>query len=272
MAQINIRKPTVAIVIPNLNQGHFLEQAIQSIMKQSSLELFIAVMDAGSTDDSLSIIRKYSNYITYWRSHPDEGQAAAINEGIVNLPATDYVCWLNADDVFLENGLTTMAKHLEENNKCVAVYANAYITDSHNQIISYYPTEKFSVEGLAQSCFICQPATLIRSGAWNDVYGVDTSFHMCMDYDLWWRLSKIGCIDHIDSFTACSRDHEGTKTNNNKEKHYKEAFKLLKKHIGYVPLHWCVSMIREIKFKNTSVVTKIISKLAGGYLYLINKF
>src|SRR5690606_17794486 len=102
---VKSQRPSVSVVVPNLNQGRFLEQAIQSIISQPGLYIRIAVMDAGSQDESVSIIKKYESQLTYWRSSPDNGQAAAINEGVKKLPPSDYVCWLNADDVFLESGL-----------------------------------------------------------------------------------------------------------------------------------------------------------------------
>jgi glycosyltransferase involved in cell wall biosynthesis len=267
--EINTKKSTVSIVIPNLNQGHFLEEAIQSIIKHTDLGLFIAVMDAGSTDNSLAVINKYSTHITYWRSHPDDGQAAAINEGIAKLPVTDYVCWLNADDVFIENGLSKMVEFLNDNKDFPATYSKAYITDVNNKIISPYPTEHFSRQRLAFHCFICQPATLIRHSAWMEVRGVDPGYHMGMDYDLWWRLCKKGDLGYVEAFTACSRDHEGTKTRNNKEKHYKEAFSLLKKHIGYVPWHWCISKVSDKNPKSNSFFSKLVNRFLAACLYLI---
>jgi GT2 family glycosyltransferase len=264
-------KPSVSVIVPNLNQGHFLEQALQSIISQSDLDIRIAVMDAGSSDGSLAIIKNYEMHLTYWRSHPDNGQAAAINEGMQKLPPSDYVCWLNADDVFLENGLTEMVEYLEEHRSCVSVYSKAYITDVNNDILCEYPTEKFSINGLARQCFICQPATLIRSNAWLEVDGVDPAYHMCMDYDLWWRLHKKGEIGYLDHFTACSRDHEGTKTRNNKEKHFQETFKLLKTHFGFVPFHWCVSMIRETKLNKNMLFPRVLSNLIGAYVYVVNR-
>ncbi|MDB5054928.1 MAG: hypothetical protein JWM44_2978 [Bacilli bacterium] len=269
---INKRKPSVSVIVPNLNQGHFLEQAIQSIIYQPDLDIRIALMDAGSTDQSLSIIKKYEHHLTYWRSYPDGGQAAAINEGVQKLQSADYICWLNADDVFVENGLTKMVDFLEQNKHYVTAYAKAYITDSDNNILSHYPTEEFSIKRLSSHCIICQPATLIRTSAWNNINGVDASFYMCMDYDLWWRLLTQGQIGYLNDFTASSRDHEGTKTRNNKNKHFNEAFALLKKHIGYVPWNWCVSMVYETKLSIKTPFRKVVTRLIASYIYLINKY
>lgn len=264
--------PSVSVVVPNLNQGHFLEEALLSIINQPNLDIRIAVMDAGSNDDSLSIIKKYEQHITYWRSHPDSGQAAAINEGVMKLAPSDYVCWLNADDTYLEHGLIKMVEYLERNKQCAAVYTQAYITDSNNHILSEYPTVNFSVKQLSNSCMICQPATLIRHSAWENSKGINASLHMCMDYDLWWRLLEQGEIGYLSDFTACSRDHEGTKTRNNKEQHYKEAFSLLKKHNGYVPWSWCISRVIETQIERRSTFSKIRIRLKAAYYFLRFKY
>jgi hypothetical protein len=73
------------------------------------------------------------------------------------------------------------------------------------------------------------------------VAGLDEALHMCLDYDLWWRLSNLGPIGFIDTVLACSRDHEATKTRTGQERLYEEAFQVLRRHLGYVPWRWCVS-------------------------------
>jgi len=170
--QLTTRIPSVSVVVPNLNQGRFLEEAILSIINQPGLDIRIAIMDAGSTDESISVIKKYESYVSHWQSKADGGQAAAINEGISLLPPSDYVCWLNADDIFVNEGLTRMAAFMEQNQGSIAVYAKAYITDVKNRVISPYPTQPFSIKVLAKQCFICQPATLIRREAWEEVRGL----------------------------------------------------------------------------------------------------
>lgn len=265
---ITDKLPSVCVVVPNLNQGQYLEFALLSIINQPNLDIHIAVMDAGSTDMSIDIIKKYSSYISFWRSHPDSGQAAAINEGVISLPQADYVCWLNADDTFLENGLTQLVIFMETNKSFSAVYSNAYITDAKNEIIGVYPTQPFSIKGLAHHCFICQPATLIRTTCWKEVNGVNSELYMCMDYDLWWRISKKGQLGYLSEFTACSRDHEDTKTRNNKNRHFDEAFSILKEQYGRVPWNWCITRVIETTNKKNSFYHKIKTRIKALFFYL----
>ncbi|TLS52021.1 glycosyltransferase [Paenibacillus antri] len=263
--QIN---PKIAIAVPNLNQGRYLLDALESIRRQEGIDIYVAVLDAGSTDNSLEIIRENIDIIQYWRSHKDEGQAAAINEGIAAFPRVDYVCWLNADDTFLTNGLSKMAEFLEKNKQYVAVYGKAHITNEINQKIGEYPTEPFSRETLAMRCIICQPATLVRADIWQKVKGVDSRYHMCMDYELWWRIAAQGDIAYFEYPVACSRDHDETKTRNNQKAHFEEAFELLRNHYGQVPWHWCISRVKEIIHPSGSLYGKLFQRILASILYL----
>jgi GT2 family glycosyltransferase len=232
---------SVAIVVPNRNHGRFLAEAIESALAQTGVDLKIAVLDGGSHDDSLDVIHRYEFRLDYWRSVPDGGQAAAVNEGVAWLPNTDYVGWLNADDVLLPNALQKMSGYLDVHGECVAVFGQAHIIDEKGCIIGRFPTRPFSRRALARASIICQPASLIRRRTWDAVGGLDASLQMCLDYDLWWRLCRLGPIGFIPEFVASSRDHEATKTWALQGRMYEEAFALLRRHLGYVPWRWCRS-------------------------------
>src|SRR4051812_16357847 len=91
--------PLISIVVPSFKQGRYLEEALQSILDQNYPRLELLVMDGGSTDGSIDIIRRYERRLSYWRSGPDEGQAAAINEGVTR-SSGQLVAWLNSDDYY----------------------------------------------------------------------------------------------------------------------------------------------------------------------------
>src|ERR1700687_4026988 len=102
--------PIVTIAVPSYNQGRFLDEALTSIFDQHlPVEVFVA--DAGSTDGSVEIIKRFESRLAGWRSHADRGQAAAINEGIANGHAP-YVSWLNSDDTLLSGGLQRLVHRL----------------------------------------------------------------------------------------------------------------------------------------------------------------
>ncbi|MDP3706383.1 MAG: glycosyltransferase family 2 protein [Legionellaceae bacterium] len=240
--------PLVTIAVPSFNQGHFLEQALNSIVQQECpVELFI--MDGGSTDNSIDIIQEWSDRVTGWRSHPDQGQAAAINEGIAQGKAP-YVCWLNSDDWLLPGCLTQLVKALEEHPHVPAVYGRAWNIREHDQSRSPIWVEPFNERRLALRCIISQPATLMRRSAWEAIGGVDGSLHMAMDYDLWWRLFKtFGPLKMIDDYIAVNREHADTKTKTQRRLHYQEAMQVIRRHYGSVPLKWWLYQPYAVWFK-----------------------
>jgi GT2 family glycosyltransferase len=230
---------TIAMAIPSLDQGRFLGEALASVLDQTGVDVRVAVVDGGSRDDSLAVIRRFERRLAYWRSNADRGQAAAINEGIARLGPVDYVGWLNADDLLLPQGLSRMAAHLDAHPECVAVFGRASIVDEHGSVIGEFPTRPFTRRALARTSIICQPASLMRRQDWDAVGGLDETLRMCLDYDLWWRLSKRGAIGFLPELVACSRDHEATKTRTDQDRLYEEAFAVLHRHLGHVPWRWC---------------------------------
>ena len=239
----------VTIAVPSYNQGQFLDDALTSIFQQE-LPVEIFVLDGGSTDNSIDIIHKWKHRLAGWRSHKDDGQAAAINEGIAQGFAP-YVCWLNSDDWFLPSGLLKLLNELKKHPEYSAVDGRSW--NVVHKSGKKYPVwvESFSERRLAMRCIISQPATLIRRSAWDAVEGLDESLHMVMDYDLWWRLFKYsGAMHFTNDFVAVNRVHDDTKTKTQRRRHYREAMGVVKKHYGRVPLKWWLAQPYAVWFKS----------------------
>lgn len=230
------RAPLVTVAMPSRDQAQFLAEAIDSVLAQDlPLELFVA--DAGSTDGSVEVLRQRESRLAGWRSHPDGGQAAAINECIARGSAP-YVCWLNSDDLLLPGGLALLHAALEEAPDAAGAYARAWNQRPDGRRSAVW-VEPFSERRLALRCIVSQPATLMRRTAWEAVGGLDESLHLALDYDLWWRLwRRFGPLRFVDAFTAVNRDHAGTKTRMNRARHYREAIDVVRRHHGSVPLKW----------------------------------
>jgi GT2 family glycosyltransferase len=229
--------PIVTIAVPSYNQGRFLQDALTSILDHDlPVEVFVA--DAGSSDESLNIIKTFESRLAGWRSHSDRGQAAAINEGIARGTAP-YVGWLNSDDTFLGGGLKRLVDALERQPDAPAAYGKVWnyveATGSRRPVW----VEPFSERRLALRCIVSQPGTLVRRSAWEAVGGIDENLRMAIDYDLWWRLYKnFGPLEYVDEFVALNRDHADTKTNTQRQLHYREAMAIVGKYHGRVPLKW----------------------------------
>lgn len=242
-------QPLVTVAIPSFNQGRFLDDALTSIFQQGvPVEVF--VLDGGSSDNTLEVIDKWKDRLSGWRSGPDSGQAAAINEGIARGSAP-YVCWLNSDDWFLPGGLARLTAALQSASAAPAVYGRAWnIVERTGR---RYPVwvEPFDERRLALRCIISQPATLIRRSAWEAVSGVDVNLHMVMDYDLWWRLFKqVGPLEFVDSLVAVNRVHDDTKTKTLRRLHYQEAMQVVRRHYGRLPLKWWLAQPYAVWFKS----------------------
>lgn len=238
----------VTVAVPSYNQGKFLDAALTSIFEQIvPVEVF--VLDGGSTDNTINVIQKWESRLAGWRSFKDEGQAAAINEGIA-LGSAPYVCWLNSDDWFLPDALAKLSSALEVHAAAPAVYGRSW--NVIEKTGRRYPVrvEPFNVDRMALRCIISQPATLIRRSAWEAVGGANPKLHMVMDYDLWWRLYKAGGpLVFIDDYVAVNREHEETKTKTQRRRHYSEAIAIVRKHYGRVPLKWWIAQPYAVWWK-----------------------
>lgn len=250
---------SIAIAVPNLNQGQFLGAALDSLRRVDE-PLVVAVLDAGSTDESRAILEARSGELAYWRSHRDAGQAAAINEGVRRLcelspdaavrassggGAIDAVGWLNADDIVTPGGLEALYRALMAHPEWSAVAGRGLLLAENGESLGEIPSAPFTIERFSHACTICQPATLIRRSAWEAIGGLDASLHMCFDYDLWWRLARVGPIGWVDRVIAGSRDHGATKTRTQRERYFREAMALIRRETGAVSWHWCASEALE---------------------------
>jgi len=240
--------PLVTVAVPSFNQGVYLDKTLSSLNQQNiALEIFVA--DGGSTDNSLAVIKKWGATLAGWRSHKDEGQAAAINECIAKGSAP-YVCWLNSDDWLLPRSLNALTNALQENSQLPAAYGKSWDFDEISGTKRPAWVEPFKENRLALRCIISQPATLIRRTAWDAIGGVDPKLRMAMDYDLWWRLYKnFGPLKFVDEFVAVNRVHLDTKTNTARRLHYKEAISIIRRHHKHVPLKWWLAQPYSVWFK-----------------------
>lgn len=229
--------PLITVAVPSFNQGRYLSDALESIFHQGlPVEVFVA--DGGSTDNSLAIIEKWRDRLAWWRSGPDGGQAAAINEAISHGTAP-FVCWLNSDDTYLENGLKILLSFLQSHPEAPFAYGRTWNTDERGSFTKPYWTGKFSEWHMAQRCLISQPATLIRREAWEAVGGLDEDLQLSMDYDLWWKiLRRCGPPVFVPEFVATNRVHEQTKTSSQRRRHYAESVAVVRRYTGGVPLKW----------------------------------
>jgi len=219
-----------ALVIPNLNQSHYLTSALESLRHQS-VPFRLAIMDGGSTDNFRAVIEPYSDIITVVNSRPDAGQAAAIREG-KNKIEGDIVAWLNADDYYFPNALDKVASYFAKDPQLDVVYGDAVHVSPEGFFLSYFPPiQEFNARDLTRTCFICQPACFVRRSAFEGVGGINPTLEYTMDWDLWCRLALAGAkFRYIHDVLAAVRYYSETKTSSGGKRRYKEIYRIERKY------------------------------------------
>jgi glycosyltransferase involved in cell wall biosynthesis len=228
--------PLVSIVTPSFNMARFLRETIESVLWQDYPNIDYIVMDGGSTDGTLDLLRRYEGRLR-WVSEKDDGQADAVNKGFQRARG-EIFAFLNADDTYLPGAVSCAVRHLTANPDAAVVYGEAWYVREDGGIISRYPTEPYQHDLLGSLCYICQPASFIRSAVFAEVGLLDPKLHLTLDYDLWLRISKRHRMLKIDDYLATSRMHASNKTLSQREVTFREVIQITRKHRGYVPLNW----------------------------------
>jgi len=176
--------PKISIVTPSFNQGQFLEETIRSVLLQNYPNLEYIIMDGGSTDNSIEIIRKYETWLKYWVSEKDDGQSDAINKGFT-LARGAILGWLNSDDVYYPRSLQTIA--CLDWKKTDFCYGKGMWISRSGKDIDLYPTIKPSIYSLYITCTLCQPTVFFTSDARCELGDFAQEYYCAFDYEFWLR-------------------------------------------------------------------------------------
>lgn len=222
---------TLSVVTPSYNTGKYLGAAIQSVLDQDWPGVEYIVMDGGSTDGSVDVLRGFGDRIR-WVSQKDSGQSNAINQGFARTTG-QVLSWLNSDDAYTPGAFRTAMEFLAANPDVAMVYGDAdYITPDGRYIAPCVHVEPYSARRLFHySDIIVQPATFFRRSAFEEVGGIDESIHWAMDYDLWLRLAAEGYkIAYLPKLLAHFRWLKDNKTATGSFGRLDEIARVLAKH------------------------------------------
>jgi len=210
---VRIALPLVSVITPSFNQARFLEATIKSVLTQDYPRIEYIIVDGGSTDGSVDIIKKHASRLTRWISEKDSGQTEAINKGF-EMANGDILAWLNSDDVYHPGAVGKAATFLYEHPSVGMVYSNADYIDEAGRVIGKFPAAQTDYRRLRRgSVHIPQQTAFFRSQLWRDVGPLDPTFYFAMDYDLWTRISAKSEIRFLSEQTWASfRIHGGGKT------------------------------------------------------------
>jgi hypothetical protein len=216
----------VSIISPSYNQAAYLEQTIRSVLDQGYPELEYVIVDGGSTDGSLEIIKRHADRLAWWVSEKDSGQAEAINKGMKRAHG-EIVAWLNSDDVYLPGAIAGAVKAFAAHPQAVMVYGDTRAVDAENHTLNVLRYRQLSLEDLLCYQILGQPAVFMRRSAFEASGGLDPSYHFMLDHQLWIKIALQGEIVHVGEQWAAARYHPLAKNRAQATGFAREAFRLL---------------------------------------------
>ncbi|MDO6430407.1 glycosyltransferase family 2 protein [Flavitalea sp. BT771] len=206
--------PRISVITPSYNQGQYLEQTILSVLSQNYPHLEYIIIDGGSTDDSVQIIRKYADRISRWVSEPDSGQSEALEKGFA-LATGEIAAWINSDDYYEQDALYKVARAYQE--QPFSFYCGTCrMVDPEGKQLRVLHTPQVTHRTLTQywKPHFCppQPSIFFRRGVLHELGGLDRSLHYAMDFDLWLRASRKYSFRHTTENLSYYRVHTDSKT------------------------------------------------------------
>lgn len=238
--------PLVSLVTPSFQQGPYLRACIESVLGQDHQPVEYLVMDGGSTDGSVGILRSYGERVL-WESAPDEGQAAAINAGLQRARG-EIVGYVNSDDCLQPGAVASAVRVLAEHPEVDVVYGQGTMIDAAGGRLRPFPTQTFDPEVFIQHCFICQPAAFWRRSLHARVGYFSTEFGHTLDYEFWLRL-MVGGVKflHVKEEWACAREHGEAKSSRLRGEIFRQIRDLQVRHLGYCGRNWWEQYLRYLR-------------------------
>jgi glycosyltransferase involved in cell wall biosynthesis len=228
--------PLISIVTPSYNQGQFIEETIRSVLLQGYPRLEYLIMDGGSVDQTINIIKQYGMFLGHWETGKDQGQSDALKKGFA-LATGDLLGWINSDDLLAPNAIGLIAKHWLDNNKPTVVTGQVvHLLDGKMDGEKIISKPKFNFDSLIRPWRLSphqfqQLGSFFSRSAYDQSHGIDPSFHSAMDYDLYVRMLALdNRIVHISKILAYFRYHALSKTTGKSSTeiyHLKEHLRLM---------------------------------------------
>tara|TARA_B110000037_G_scaffold223105_1_gene302194 strand:+ start:8232 stop:9074 length:843 start_codon:yes stop_codon:yes gene_type:complete len=202
----------ISVIIPSFNQGEWIEQTIQSVLAQDWPNVEIMVFDGGSSDNTVGILDKYKDKLSYYHSRPDRGQADAVNQGIAK-SSGDIICWLNSDDLLCKDAFKSVSEQFS--TPVDAVYGSWLWANSDLSKFTYdrAPNDISLNDFSAGHCLINQPALFTKRTTWDRVGLLNEDLHYALDYEWLVRFLQHGLtLKRIDRPLAINRIHSSMKS------------------------------------------------------------
>ena len=271
--------PSISIVTPSYNQGQFIEQTIRSVLLQGYQRLEYIIIDGGSADNTVDIIKKYNAYLTYWVSESDNGQCDAINKG-TRIATGKIAGWLNSDDILLPGALLAMGKAFRKHPDADLVYGGGGKIDIDGNTIKKIGFRPFDRERIRRVFFILQPSMMYNRESFWKVGGLSVSLNYAMDWELLQKFVPFANVISISDPIAMYRKYEDTKTGAKAGAAAQEMGEIGRKYYGIFDANFLVYRIKTIlgRWKTPfakkivrPIIDQIILRLTWKYGTLIGR-
>jgi len=224
--------PRISVVTPSLDQGRYLEETIRSVLGQEYPNLEYIIIDGGSSDGSVDIIRKYEHRLAYWVSESDDGQAPAINKGFARATG-DILAWLNSDDLYLPGALAHVASTLDPGREELLFGNSLHFTEGSTLAFTSNVRWGHQAQDLRLVDYIVQPSTFWTRRAWLRTGPLDPSLVFGFDWEWFIRAADAGVVFRPDDkMLAIYRMHAASKTGTGGERRRRELGAIYRRHAG----------------------------------------
>ena len=209
-----VRYPKLSIITPSYNQANFLERTILSILNQGYPNLEYIVIDGGSTDHSVEVIRKYEKYITYWVSEKDSGQVDALNKGF-DQATGDWVGFQNSDDVYFPDTFIRFGQAVAKSPELDLVYGDLFIIDQNDQVTELLKTVPFDIKSqLIEGMQIHNQSLFFKRELLEKCGSFDETFQFAFDYEFVTRFTMQNNtrVKRLNGLSGALRIHQDAKS------------------------------------------------------------
>jgi len=219
-----------SIVTPSFNQGRYLRDCIESVRAQKGVEFEHLIIDAGSTDETLSVLREYPHL--QWVSEPDKGMSDGINKGFLKA-AGDWVMWLNTDDYLMPDTLKKVADFATRHPDTHLIYGDSIFVNENKKFIRRRREHRFDFQVLLfYGCYIQSTATFIRRDIIQAGHILNVDYRVCMDYEYYVRLARLGYrFRYLPEVLAAFRWHETNTSAVHIQRRHAERWRVKREHL-----------------------------------------
>lgn len=252
--------PRISVITPSLNQGAYIERTIKSVLDQGYPNLEYIVIDGGSSDNTIDILKAYGSRLV-WVSEKDEGQSDAINKGL-SIATGDIIAYLNSDDLYEQGALSAAAEVFAKDRSVMWLTGRCRIIDEADhevrRLITEYKNlllEQYSYRLLLVTNPISQPATFWRRQVVEEFGPFDLNEHLAMDYEYWLRIGRKYPPVIINRYLAGFRVHQASKTTGSFLRTYRQELVIARRYSDSRLLN----VLHRMNYYGMSIVYTLLS-------------